>query len=127
MFINDMAQESEALLTEFALLWIQSHSCCLDLLEGGVQSCVVLLLVLSKDEHIIHMAKNTLLSCKDLVHSVLKVLRGTENAKGQFIKTVAPKRCDKHGEGPGTLVQGDLPEAGVGIQFAEYGCSGQLC
>ena len=71
-----------------------------------MQLCIVLLLVLSKDEHIIHMAKNTLLFCTDLIHSALKVLKGTGNAKGQFVETVALKTHNKCGKGPGTLFQG---------------------
>ena len=58
----------------------------------------MLLLVLAKDEDVIHMAKNTFLPCEDLVHSSLEVLRGARNAKGQPVEAVAPERGDEGGK-----------------------------
>ena len=84
----------EALLAKFALVWVQRCTGFLDLsyraawrgasgnryrlpesflrLHGDKH---MLLLVLAKDEDVIHIAKNTFLPHENLVHSLL--LRGT--------------------------------------------------
>ena len=62
----------------------------------------MLLLVLAKDENVIHMAENTFLPCESLVQSPLEVLRGTRNAKGQLVEAVAPELGDEGGDACGT-------------------------
>lgn len=63
-----------------------------------------MLLVVAKDEDVIHRAKNTFLLCKNLILPSLKVLRGAQNAKGQLAKAVAPQWGDEIGKGPGLLI-----------------------
>ena len=115
MLTDNVAQECEALLAEFTLLWVQHCTGFLDLQKGCMKTRIMLLLVLAKDEDVIHVAKYTFLPCKNLVHSSLKVLRGTLNAKGLFVEAVVPERGDEGGEGPGLLIDGDLPESAVSI------------
>ena len=76
MLLEDVAQECEALLAEFALVWVQCCTGSLDLSWGCMETCIMLLLVLVKAEDVIHLAKNTFLPRENLFHSLLKVLRG---------------------------------------------------
>ena len=46
----------------------------------------MLLLVLSKDEYIVHVAENTFLALENLTHSPLEVLRALEMPKGNLLK-----------------------------------------
>ena len=72
MLIDDVAQECETLLAEFALFWVQCCTSFLDLLKSCVKMRIMLLLVLDKDED-----EYTYLPCKNLIHISLKVLRDT--------------------------------------------------
>ena len=64
----------------------------------------MLLLVVANDEDVIYMTQNTFLPHENLIHSPLEVLRGTQNAKGQLVETVAPEWGDEGGKGPRLLI-----------------------
>ena len=68
-----------------------------------VKTRVMLLLVLAKDEDVVHVAKNTF-PCENRIHSSLKVLRGAQNDEGQFVEAITPEWVDEGCEGPGLLI-----------------------
>ena len=47
--------------------------------------------------------------------SLLPSCLQARNAKGLFVEAVAPEQGDEGGEGPGLLIDGDLPESAVSI------------
>ena len=69
-----------------------------------MKTSIMLLLVLAKDEDVIHMAKNIFLPRENLAHSSLEVLRGAQNAKGELYETVVPERGDEDVNGAGLLI-----------------------
>ena len=54
--IKDVVQKFDAAFVGLTLCFVQGCSCLLQMLEGGCQSLIVLLLGRAKDEDIIHEA-----------------------------------------------------------------------
>ena len=84
--ISDMAKELDAVLADLILLWIEGNSGIFYLCEGVELSGIMLLLVLSKDEYIIHLVDYTLQSAQYGRHAFLEVFRGTRDFKGELVE-----------------------------------------
>ena len=81
-----MTKKSKFVLTEFAFVRIQGESSLLYPLERAVEPGIMLLLVTTVDEHVIHMSDGAFLSVEDLLHPALKVFGCTADTKQKFVE-----------------------------------------
>ena len=65
------------------------------LIESAVEPGIMLLLVMTMDEHVIHVTDGAFLSVEDLLHLVLKVLGCTDDTKRKFVQDKSPEWGDE--------------------------------
>lgn len=63
-----------------------------------METSIVLLLSMAKNQYIVYVAQDSLLTGKDSFHLPLKMLRGTRDPKWQSIEIVSSKGSDKRSE-----------------------------
>ena len=53
--VNDMSKEMDFSLVEFTLVRVEGEACYLNLRQSSVQTAIMLLLGVTKNEHVIHV------------------------------------------------------------------------
>ena len=91
-FLSTTCPRNLMLFADFAFVWLEGCSCCASSVEDVGKSGIVLRLVFSENQHIIHLADHSTQSAQN------EVFKGTRYSEGQLIKAVSTHRCDEGGE-----------------------------